>query len=750
MNETDDPSAPPSAEPSAEPSAPQLCAIARECGGCGLIELPYAEQLADKHQRTLAALARYPELGAVQLADVLPAPEVVGYRTRAKLACSREGGGLRIGLYRPGSHDVIDTPDCPVLDPLVREVANAVRRVFTRAPFDALPLTYISVRSSRSVMRAHVTFVLSDDSPLADDAARALMVEAPSLLGVALNVNPGPPLRVFGPTFRHLVGEPALEERLAARAFHLGPGAFFQANVTQADAIVALVREHFGETHGRLVDFYGGAGTLGLNLAEPGAEVIIVEGYDAAAEDARRSAKENGFARVRVVPAPAERVARDLAEELGSADRVVVNPPRKGCAPSVLQALAILAPERAAYVSCDPTTLARDLAVLLRLGYEAEVVYPVDMLPQTEHVEAVALLVPRRMGEGRTPAVSVLYEDDALLVVDKPPFVPVHEGTGTLKTLLDLLAEERGDAARGYHLVHRLDAETSGVLVLAKDKETARTLSRLFDSRAVGKRYVCLVRGITRDKGVVNRALAGKKGEAAQDARTKYRSLLRLRGHTLCAVTPETGRLHQIRRHMLELDHPLIGDERYGDPATNRHFIERYAVGRLMLHAAAIAFPHPRTGVRVAISAPLPGDFAEVLARLGMDRAIDTAGLLRGLAEEEEGAASPAAPSDRGGQGPIMGGPARGDPGRSGGAPAGRSEAHGGERRPPPRSDALRSVPARPVPARPAAPKGLDVASFDGAKRTPVKAPSPRRPGPSAHRSPPAAKSGPSRPRRTK
>jgi 23S rRNA (uracil1939-C5)-methyltransferase len=299
----------------------------------------------------------------------------------------------------------------------------------------------------------------------------------------------------------------------------------------------------------------------------------------------------------------------------------------------VLRALALLRPERAAYVSCDMSTLARDLAALTRLGYRAAGVIPVDMLPQTDHVEAVALLEPRRAGRSLAVRVPVLYEDDLLLIVDKPPLVPVHEGTGTVKTLLDLLAEERGEAAGRPFLVHRLDAETSGLLALAKDREAARRLGRLFEGRDVAKRYVCLVRGIAREKGVINRPLA-HRGESAQEARTKYRRLLLLHGHSLLAVTPETGRLHQIRRHLADIGHPIIGDERYGDAATNRHFAERYAAGRLLLHAAALAFPHPHTGERVAVAASLPGDFAEVLARLGLERELDTAGLLRGLGEE--------------------------------------------------------------------------------------------------------------------
>jgi 23S rRNA (uracil1939-C5)-methyltransferase len=605
------------------------CDIAKTCGGCALIDRAYGEQLEEKRARTAAALGRYPALSGVAVAPAAASPQIEGYRTRAKLACSRAGGALSIGLYRPGTHDVTDNPQCPVLDETVRAVANAARRVFSRPPFDALGLRHLSIRAVASSQRAHLTLVLSEDSPLADEAAALLRIEAPALVGVTLNVNEGPPLRVFGRTFRHLNGEPSLEEDLRGQTFALGPGAFFQANAPQAEAIVAQIRAYFGRVDGTLVDFYAGVGALSMSVAEKSARLTLVEAYDAAVADARAAAARNGFEAVDVIEGSAGSSSASVIERVGRADFVIVNPPRKGCSPEVLDAIAALSPARAAYVSCDVATLARDLAVLARLGYVARKVLPVDMLPQTDHIEALALL-ERATAATSVARIRILYEDDAILAVDKPPRVAVHEGTATGATLIDLLAADRGAAARAYRLVHRLDAETSGVLVLAKHKDAARALSRLFEGRDVGKRYVCLARGLAREKGVIHRPLAARPGEPPLEARTKYRVLLRLRGHSLLAVTPETGRLHQIRRHLADLSHPIIGDARYGDRATNRHFSEKYAVSRLLLHAVELSFPHPFRDERVSITAPLPGDFAEVLARLGLARPLDTERWTRG------------------------------------------------------------------------------------------------------------------------
>jgi 23S rRNA (uracil1939-C5)-methyltransferase len=615
--------------------------VAEACGGCAFIHLGYPGQLVEKRERAIRAFARHPELADVPIADIIPSLRVEGYRTRAKLACARHPDGLRVGLYHPGTHHLTDIAGCPVLHPAVREVADAVRNVFSSAAFLDLDLSYVSIRFSRAADRAHLTFVLTHDAPERSlDAAQALLARAPILSGVSLNLNPGPPLRVFGPTFRPLAGEERLVEEIGGRRFPLGPGAFFQANLDQTEAVIRLIREHFGHVSGRLVDFYAGAGVLSLCLAEPLAEVVALEAFPAAAEDAVLAARENGFTRFRMVAAPSERAAQALCAELGRADRVVVNPPRKGCAPAVLRALSELRPDRAAYVSCDPTTLARDLALLARLGYRATRVVPVDMLPQTDHLEAVALLEPSGTRRRREARIRILYEDDAVLVADKPPHVPVQAGTGTGATLLDLLAEERGEVARSFRLVHRLDAETSGALLLAKDLESARRLGRIFAEGGVAKRYLCLVRGIAREKGVVNRPLATGR-ERPREARTKYRRLILLRGHSVLVVNPDTGRLHQIRRHLAQIGHPIIGDDRYGDAATNRHFAERHATARVLLHAAAISFLHPKTGERIAVAAPVPGDFALVLERLGLARPIDTTRMLRDLLGEKKGARSP-------------------------------------------------------------------------------------------------------------
>lgn len=562
-----------------------LCAIAEACGGCSLIHLSYATQLERKREMVAAVFARFPELEGVAVEPVRPAPRTSGYRTRAKLAASRVGNHLRLGLYAPGTHRVTDVGSCPVLHPRLAVLAVAIRDLASRPPYTRLPLTYVSLRHSELDAHSHLTLVLRDDQrDLASSLARELMAEVLDLHGVGLNLNPGPPLRVFGPTFLPLAGSDAMVERLGDRELELSPGAFFQANLDQAGAIVAFARGELGTSTTSLVDFYAGAGALGLALADPEARVTLVEGYDVAADDARRSAARNGFRAARVVASPAERVATSLARELGHADRVLVNPPRKGCSPEVLRAVADLDPERALYVSCDPATLARDLALLIHLGLRPVRVVPFDMLPQTDHVEVVAILAPVVWPVDGAQRFPVLFEDGDLRVVAKPALVP--------SALV---------APSPELIINPIRADASGALLVAKNPEVARRLRRSLEAGEVVEHHVCLVRGMTRLEGAVATMMYSRRGT--------------LHGHSLLSVTARSGAL-SLGRELAKAGHPIIGDRLHGHHATNRHFAEKYTVQRPLLHLERLDLPHPRGGTAVTVTAPLPGDFATALARL--------------------------------------------------------------------------------------------------------------------------------------
>lgn len=210
-----------------------------------------------------------------------------------------------------------------------------------------------------------------------------------------------------------------------------------------------------------------------------------------------------------------------------------------------------------------------------------------------------------------------LYRDDALVAVGKPSGIAVHRGWSRERIVALTVVRDR--LGRAVFPVHRLDRATSGVLVLALDPGTARRLQEQWMAGRVRKRYLALVRGIPPAEGVIDHPVPRSPHGPRVPAVTELRRLATFERYSLLEVVPRTGRLHQIRRHLKHLSHPVIGDVRYGKGEHNRLFRERFGLHRLALHALEIAFDHPSEGHPLRIFAPVPEDLAGPLRALGMD-----------------------------------------------------------------------------------------------------------------------------------
>jgi tRNA pseudouridine65 synthase len=214
--------------------------------------------------------------------------------------------------------------------------------------------------------------------------------------------------------------------------------------------------------------------------------------------------------------------------------------------------------------------------------------------------------------------MDVLFRDDALMVVNKPSGVPVHKGWAA--DPVDCVKLARRIAKRRVNPVHRLDRPTSGCLLFAYDGETTGLLQDLFKEHAIDKCYLALVRGVTPEGGVIDHPIPRKLDGPKVDAVTEYTRLAVVEDRfSLVEARPASGRLHQIRRHFKHLSHPLVGDTRYGKGEINRRFRSEFGLLRLGLHAFRLAFPHPRTGEPLHITAPLPDDLRVPLERMGFD-----------------------------------------------------------------------------------------------------------------------------------
>jgi 23S rRNA (uracil1939-C5)-methyltransferase len=604
-----------------------VCEHADLCGGCPIIGLSYAEQLALKRGRVIQSVARYASLEQVYTEPVIPAEARVGYRTRAKLIV---GQGGRLGLFgKGGGHQVVDIPGCRVLAPVLARVGALLRARIAAAQADGGPLAPYEA-SGRGCLRAVdlrevregnvssvlVTLVvqrgrLASLEPL-KHTARELMHAAPEVMGVAANYHDGDAPQILGSETHLLAGAASVPDRVGPAVHYATFGSFVQSHRGQARLVHATLAEAMGiagaRAQGRtlrVLDLYAGSGAIALGLAAAGASVSLVESFAPAVAQARAAAVAQGLD-VRAECANVAGALRSLVESRPRFDAVVVNPPRRGMSPLAREWLARLQSPLVTYVSCDPETLARDLDHLARLGYATTSLRPLDMIPLTDEVETIALL--RRAG---VPAPRVAHEDPEIFVVEKGPHEPTMaqgEYAGSLLARARLLT-----GAEDAVPVQRLDVGTSGLVTFARHPHLVPKWERALSSASTRAIYVAGVRGVTPPKGAITRDV--RENGKLHPARIRYRRLALAAGHSVLRVVPEQGRSHQIRRHLAAIGHPVLGDERYGHAMTNRYFEEKNGLDRVFLHCVRLEFEHPDTGLRHIVEAALPGDLRTALER---------------------------------------------------------------------------------------------------------------------------------------
>ena len=385
--------------PSPDRRAPACAAFGR-CGGCVLQHYAYAAQLAWKQARVARALASVD----VTVAACVASPRPLGYRNRSKLVAARAGGKLVLGAYAPRSHDVVDTAGCAIAEPPLDDTAAALAALLGDAGVAAYDERTRTGQLRHVVLRvAHDGRVLAawvTARPLADGAAlaRAFRAARPEVIGVVEHVNRSAGNAIFaggGDADTVLDGAATIDDQVDVDGrplrLRLSAGAFFQANRDVAALAYAAIARALAVRGGeRVVDAYCGVGGIALTLARDAGEVVGIEAHAGAVADATASAALNGVTNARFIAGDAARALGALA--IARADVVTLNPPRKGCDAAVLADVVRLAPRAIAYLSCDPDTLARDIAVLATHGYHARTVTPFDMLPHTPHVEALAVL----------------------------------------------------------------------------------------------------------------------------------------------------------------------------------------------------------------------------------------------------------------------------------------------------------------------------------------------------------------------
>jgi len=379
------------------------CHQERACLGCPLIAMNYAAQLRVKRATVVQTLRSHAMLKGVEVYEPLAAQHPFGYRTHAKLVLSKVHGKVKIGIYRRGSHEVVDLNDCPLHHPLINLIIKVVREEIEHQKlwvYDARKkkglLRYLLVRISPANNQALVTFVTAERNYREiTHLAKWLTKKVPEVVSVQQNINASDGNVMLGRETLKMLGHATLRDRVGDTRLAISPASFFQVNHEQAEQIYGLVRKWANlAPYNHALDLYCGIGGIALGLARDAAKVVGVEVVEDAVRNARDNARLNKLENCRFLAGDTTELLDDLVGEFPPDQVVTVNPPRKGVDKEALESIVAFRPRTIIYVSCNPETLARDLAILQTLGYTTECVQPVDMFPQTPHIESVARLVP--------------------------------------------------------------------------------------------------------------------------------------------------------------------------------------------------------------------------------------------------------------------------------------------------------------------------------------------------------------------
>ena len=377
------------------------CSHFPDCGGCQIQNLMYTKQLKFKKIKVEAALERIGGLDGAIVNETIGMEDPFHFRNKAQLPLAKEKGKIAIGFYKKKSHEIVDIKKCLIQNPLNDEIVQALREYLNSVDYpiyDELThrgiLRHLILRNSYETEDIMVVFVTNGkDFPQKKNIVELLTEKFPQIKTLIQNINTKRTNVITGPESKVLYGSGRMTDYIAGLTFELSPVSFLQVNTKQTEVLYEKALEYADIGKEDIVfDIYSGIGTISLFLAQKAKKVYGIEIVKPAVDDANHNAELNGITNVEFHSGRAEKVVPRLYESGIRADVVVVDPPRKGCEEVVLDTIAHMKPKRIVYVSCKPSTLARDLAYLKRKGYITQKVQPVDLFPHSTHVETVCLL----------------------------------------------------------------------------------------------------------------------------------------------------------------------------------------------------------------------------------------------------------------------------------------------------------------------------------------------------------------------
>lgn len=372
------------------------CPYFGRCGGCQLLQVQYDAQLAIKHKIVTDALERIGGIKDVPVNAVIGMETPYRYRNKAQFKISGKG----VGFFAKRSHQIVPIEDCltqPESCVQVIETFNVLLKDGCFELYDEQQHTGFlrGIVQRTNEQGENMIVIVGNGKKLKhkDKILQAITERIPNVRSVYLNVNTTRGNAVLGRENHLLLGTPQIEERIGDLNFLISPNSFFQVNTRQTKVLYDLVKRMATLTGAEtLFDLYCGTGTIGLYLAREAARVYGIEIVENAVLDAQENAERNQIENIRFIQGKSETEAPKLADEGIHPDVIVLDPPRKGCDPALLEMIKNLSVPKVVYVSCNPSTLARDLKILREYGYQVQEVQPVDLFPGTGHVETVAVL----------------------------------------------------------------------------------------------------------------------------------------------------------------------------------------------------------------------------------------------------------------------------------------------------------------------------------------------------------------------
>lgn len=376
------------------------CPVYENCGGCQLSHLTYEGQLDMKYRRVKDVIERIAGESGDLVRPVLPAAHPFAYRNKMAVPAGLVKGKAALGCYRQGSHDIIPVSSCAIQ----KEENNRLLQ-FARRFIEKYRISVYDERTRKGSLR-HVMGRVGDDEKVMVVLVTAsktlpeekrwieeIQKELPEVVSLWHNIQPKTGNTILGAKIRHLWGGETLTASLCGLRFEVSPYSFFQVHKEQAEILYEKALKYAdlkgGET---VIDAYCGTGTISLCLAKKAKRVIGIEIVKPAIEDAKKNAKKNHMENTEFYAADAGKFMPQLYRKGLVPDVIVMDPVRAGCSEEVLKAAAGMNPKRIVYVSCNPATFARDAKILKSEGYEIKEIQPVDMFPQTMHVETIVLL----------------------------------------------------------------------------------------------------------------------------------------------------------------------------------------------------------------------------------------------------------------------------------------------------------------------------------------------------------------------